>query len=218
MNMPREQTVSHTTLYRATQYALLLSIALIPFRLHLPEPYSNALSNVFLMSAAITALLFIIQTRSIPNIHLIRKTAPWIAIIFIVITLGEVVVRQHGIFLPFSDVAQEYVRLCLNTITFLLIILFGSKENKSFITVLSASLLTPLLLFPLFYKHNTSHVLPLFLGDLSRFQGLLNDPNFFATLILVPILFLLTYALYARNKYYYILATFGLLIITTMLL
>jgi hypothetical protein len=172
------------TFYKISRFFLLVSISTIfisnaeifgPFRISL---YSSIISCLFFLIAIFKKEISILKEREIINYSLLSIGALLIG------TIASWVIFRH---IPVFAVLNGYFHILLN-FSLLVEIITISNYDKTFPRKILLGFLFSLLIIPFIYVPTINKY---FLHALGRFEGLLNDPNYFASFQIIPSLLIL---------------------------
>jgi hypothetical protein len=185
-------------LERASALFLLLSIAMLPFRLGgtLESPTVKP-SEVLLAIATALLLPVLMQRKLLPEVKkmgALKNAIVVCAALFTTFIIGTA--TSFFVFrrLPFPLVPLEYVRLIVVGCFFLLAI-YHSGRIKIFPNILFASFATSIIPAILGLYPGRSGLITIFSGGGSRLAGFLSDPNYFANLSIIALAFFFSVAL-----------------------
>ena len=185
-------------LERTSALFLLLSTAMLPFRLGGTLESPTIKPSEVLFAIAIVLLLPVVMQRKflleVNEMRVLKNSVVACAALFIALLIGTatsfVVFRQ----LPFPLVPLEYARLIVAGCFFLLTI-YHSSRIKIFPQILFATFATSLIPALLGLYPGRNGLITIFSGGGSRLAGFLSDPNYFASISIIALALFFSVAL-----------------------
>jgi O-antigen ligase len=203
------------------QFSILMAIVCLSIRLGgKPDAPNLKLTEMFIALGAALTIGHVTLKSRFPAGQLrtlLRSVFSLVGILYGSLLLGTIVSLLIAESIPIKLVLVEYARILASTVFFLLILYYGYARPR-FIMVLYFAFLAPVVIAVLSWLPGAVEGLGM-TGGGTRFRGLFEDPNYFASFTLISAVFLYALILHARGKLLQrSLAAAALLPITTTLL